>query len=124
MSKKRISEENTFVVAILTESGAPFNEEGVDYVHGLVIKNYPDMKGKAIIAMMGDTVYKPEQLATMLDAHPDAFIVLSYKGGEHLSLLEQEDNNIIAADLHTIAKEQKEATSWEILDYAVNKKEV
>lgn len=41
---KRISKENTFVVAILTESKTPFNEEGVDYVHDWLAKDRPELK--------------------------------------------------------------------------------
>lgn len=123
MSKKRISEENVFIVAILTESGAPFNEEGIKYVHNWIARDYPEVKDKAIIAMMGNIVYKPEQLADILKRHPNTFIVLSYEGGEYLTLLEREDNNIIVAEFPIIAKEQKDATSWEILDCVVHKKE-
>lgn len=116
MSVKKISKENTFIAAILTESGAPFNEEGVDYVHNMLAKDFPELKNKAIIAMMGDMVYKSEQLAAILEAHPDAHIVMSYEGGEYLSTLHHDDMQALANALRNIAAENPEVTSWKLFN--------
>lgn len=119
---KRISEENTFIVAILTESGATFNEEGVDYVHDWLAENKPELKNKAIIAMMGNMVYKPEQLAAVLEAHPDTYIIMSYEGGEYLRMLHYDSENILllAEGLRNTAAKDPEATSWNIFKTALD----
>lgn len=110
----RISKENTILVAILTESGAPFNDEGVDYVKDMIVKKYPEMKDFPIIAMMGRTVYKPHQVSALLTANPEAFVVVSYNGGEKLSLYRPGDNPDLLQSLEFRAGAEQDKTAWEI----------
>lgn len=119
--KRTISKENTFMVAILTETGASFSEEGVDFVQNWLSEQYPELKDRAIIAMMGKMVYKPNKLATALEANPNMFIVMSYDGGENLKILNREDNTTIAEDLRNVVKHQENITAWEALNYALSK---
>lgn len=125
MSRKRISKDNTFVVAILTESGAPFIEEGVDWIHNWLAEDRPELKDKAIIAMMGDMVHKPDQLASVLEAHPEAYIIVSYDGGEYLSRCRYSKENVLPVieELRKEAIEDPKVTSWKIFSYILDGKE-
>lgn len=114
---KKISEENTFMAVILTESGASFNEDGIEFVHDMIVEEEPELKDKAIIALMGETIKTPEKLAEVLEKNPETFVVMSYDGGKNLSLCDRDDNREFAKDLRTVAGRDVTLTSWDVIDY-------
>lgn len=123
--KRTISKENTFMVAILTKTGATFNEEGVDFVQNWLSEQYPELKDRAIIAMMGEMVYKPNKLATMLEANPDMFIVMSYNGGEYISMVQYDADHAVPVIkmLREVAEENPDEISWNVFKSALKEVE-
>ena len=110
----RISKANTILVAILTESGASFNEGGVEYVRNMIIESHPKLNDRSIIAMMGRTVYKPQQLYSLLEQNDEMFVVVSYDGGNRLSLYDVGGNSAILSGIRTCALTSPETTSWQM----------
>lgn len=111
---KRISKDNTILVAILTESGAPFDKKGIDYVKDMIVETYPEMKDFPIIAMMSETVRKPYQVSALLLENPEAFVVVSYDGGERLSLYRPGENPDLLRALEIKAVTEQNKTAWQL----------
>lgn len=110
----RISKDNTILVAILTESGASFNQEGVEYVRKMIIESHPKLNDRSIIAMMGRTVYRPSQLYSLLEQNNEMFVVVSYDGGNRLSLYDVGGNSAILSGIRTCALTSPKTTSWQL----------
>lgn len=110
----RISKDNTILVAILTESGAPFSEKGIDYVKDMIVEVHPEMKDFPIIAMMGEAVRKPYQVYTLLSANPEAFVIISHDGGGQLSLYRPGENPELLRALEVKAVTEQNKTAWQL----------
>lgn len=111
--KKKISKENTIMAAILTESGAPFNEEGVDYVKNMIVEKHPELKGRPIIAMMGETVYEVHKLQSLLQANPETFVAVSCYEGQQITLYRPGESPELMHELELIALTEQR-TSWQV----------
>lgn len=112
--KKKISKENTIMVAILTKSGAPFNEEGVNYVRDMIVEKHPELKDRPIIAMMGDTVRMPMDVYTLWKTNPEMFIIVSYDEGSEVELFNIKGNQKIIDALYHYAIVEHDKTAWEL----------
>ena len=114
---KAINKDNTILAAILTESGASFTEDGIDYIRDMIIENHPELKEQPIIAMMGDTVSSTYKLYSLLIKNPDMFVIVSYDGGQKLSLYKPGENPELLSMLQTIAVTHSNKTACQVFSY-------
>lgn len=113
----KITKDNTIMAAILTESGAPFNEAGVDCVKDMIVEKHPELAGRPIIAMMGNTVNTPIKVRSLLAQNPNTFVIVSYDGGAELEMFEPKDEKgtePLLKVLWAVAIQKSEATAWEV----------
>lgn len=113
----KLTKRNTITVAILTETGTSFTEEGVDYVKGMIVEKHPEMKRRPVIALMGDIVKYPKNLLSLSETNDDLFIAVSYDGGNEIRLFTTPkgiDYSKFIKKLKETAIWSPKMTSWEL----------
>lgn len=110
----KLTKKNTITVAILTESGASFNEEGVDYVKDMITEVHPEMKSYPVVALMGDLVKYPKDLAALAETNEHLFVAVSYEEGEQIKLFYTKKNPGFIPMLWNVSALNPDITSWKL----------
>ena len=113
-------------VVILTESGAPYNDKGIDYVKNSILEEYNLNPPSPLVEDYGDVdfnfmVYNghafndPKYFIKFVEKHPDTHVVVSKRTGMPFIFPKAVRESMKNNDLEYYMKQGVEST-WEIFD--------